>query len=98
MSRFEVDSAQVQSASAKVSASTTTIRSEVAAMMRHLTELQGSWRGSAATAFAGVMKDWSATQRRVEESLDQVTHALGDAAKSYAEAERHASRLFTPSA
>jgi len=97
MSRFEVDSAQVQAASAKVSASTTAIRTEVAAMMRHLTELQGSWRGSAASAFAGVMKDWSTTQRRVEESLDQVTKALGTAAKSYAEAEQHASRLFTPS-
>lgn len=98
MSKFEVDSAQVQAASAKVSASTTAIRSEVAAMMRHLTELQGSWSGSAATAFAGIMKDWSATQRRVEDSLDQVTKALGTAAKSYADAEQHASRLFSPSA
>ena len=96
MSKFEVDSAQVQAASTKVSASTTAIRSEVAAMMRHLTELQGSWQGSAATAFAGVMKDWSTTQRRVEESLDQITKALNTAAKSYADAEQHASRLFTP--
>ena len=96
MSRFEVDSAQVQTASAKVSASTTAIRSEVAAMMRHLTELQGTWQGSAATAFNGVMTDWSRTQRRVEQSLDQVTKALNTAAKSYAEAEQHAARLFTP--
>lgn len=96
MSKFEVDSAQVQAASTKVAASTTAIRSEVAAMMRHLTELQGTWRGSAATAFAGVMQDWSTTQRRVEGSLDQITKALGTAAKSYAEAEQHASRLFTP--
>ena len=96
MSRFEVDSAQVQAAGAKVSASTTAIRSEVAAMMRHLTELQGSWQGSAAAAFAGVMTDWSRTQQRVEQSLDQVTKALQNAAKSYAEAEQHAARLFTP--
>lgn len=96
MSRFEVDSAQVQAASAKVAASTTAIRSEVAAMMRHLTELQGTWQGSAAQAFSGVMTDWSRTQRRVEESLDQVTRALQNAAKSYAEAEQHAARLFAP--
>lgn len=65
-------------------------------MMRHLTELQGSWQGSAAAAFAGVMTDWSRTQQRVEQSLDQVTKALQNAAKSYAEAEQHAARLFTP--
>ncbi|RYV51256.1 WXG100 family type VII secretion target [Pengzhenrongella frigida] len=94
MSRYEVDSEQVAHASAAVRGSTAAIRTEVAAMMRHLTELQGSWRGSAASAFGTVMADWASTQQRVEESLDQVTAALGAAATSYADAEQQATRLF----
>lgn len=94
MSRYEVDSAQVAQAGAAVRGSTTAIRSEVAAMMRHLTELQGSWRGAAANAFGSVLADWSSTQVRVEESLDQITAALGAAASSYADAEAQAARLF----
>ena len=94
MSRYEVDTAQVAQASAAVRGSTAAIRSEVGAMMRHLTELQASWRGGAATAFGAVMADWAVTQARVEESLDQVTAALAAAATSYADAEQQASRLF----
>ncbi|NCT92521.1 WXG100 family type VII secretion target [Cellulomonas sp. APG4] len=94
MSRYEVDSAQVSQASAAAGRSVTAIRSEVAALLRHLTELQQVWRGSAATAFSGVVTDWSATQQRVEVSLDQITQALSAAAQTYAEAEQQASRLF----
>ena len=94
MGRYEVDSEQVAQASAAVRGSTAVIRTEVAAMMRHLTELQGSWRGGAATAFGAIMADWSSTQARVEESLDQITGARGAAASSYADAEQHATRLF----
>ena len=94
MGRYEVDSEQVALASAAVRGSTTAIRTEVAAMMRHLTELQGSWRGAAATAFGAILADWAGTQARIEESLDQITGALGAAAASYADAEEHATRLF----
>ncbi|HEY3438897.1 MAG TPA: WXG100 family type VII secretion target, partial [Actinotalea sp.] len=69
MSRYEVDSAQVAQAGAAASGSVAVIRSEVAALMRHLTELQASWRGGAATAFGSVVADWAATQQRVEASL-----------------------------
>lgn len=94
MSRYEVDSAKVAQAGAAVEASTAAVRAEVAAMMRHLTELQQGWRGGAATAFAGVMTDWSATQARVEQSLDLITAALRAAARTYADAEDQAARLF----
>jgi early secretory antigenic target protein ESAT-6 len=94
MSRFEVDSTQVALAGSAVGRSTAAIRTEVAAMMRHLVELQGSWRGGAANAFGAVLTDWTVTQARVEESLDQITAALAAAASSYADAEQQASRLF----
>ena len=94
MTRYEVDSAQVQAASQAAGASVAAIRAEVAALMRHLTDLQGVWRGTAASAFSAVVADWSATQQRVEASLDGITASLTTAAHHYAEAEQQASRLF----
>ena len=94
MSRYEVDSAQVAQAAAGVQARTAAVRAEVSALQRQLTELQASWRGTAATAFTGVMTEWSATQARVEQALDHITTALQAAAQTYAEAESQASRLF----
>ncbi|KRD43125.1 type VII secretion protein [Cellulomonas sp. Root930] len=95
MSRYEVDSAQVATAAASVQARAGTIRSEVAAMHRQLADLQGSWRGAAATAFAGVLADWSATEARLDASLEQIVAAMQSAARAYAEAEAQASRLFS---
>ena len=94
MSRFEVDSARVAQASAAVGGSVTAIRAEVGAMMRHLQDLQASWQGGAATAFAVVMTEWQGAQVHVEAALDSITTALGSAAQTYADAEAQASRLF----
>lgn len=92
--RYEVDSAQVAQASAAAGTSVGVIRAEVAALMRHLTELQAGWRGGAAAAFGGVVTEWGLTQQRVETSLDQITAALSTAAQHYADAEAAATRLF----
>lgn len=95
MTRYEVDSAQVAQAAASVQTRAATIRAEVAAMHRQLAALQDSWRGAAATAFAGVLADWSATEAQLERSLDQISTAMHTAARAYADAETQASRLFT---
>lgn len=92
--RYEVDSAQVAQASAAAATSVGVIRAEVATLMRHLTDLQATWRGGAAAAFSGVVTDWGLTQQRVEASLDQITAALSAAAQHYADAETAATRLF----
>ncbi|MDR0482262.1 MAG: WXG100 family type VII secretion target [Cellulomonadaceae bacterium] len=93
--RYEVDSGQVAQASAKVGGSVNVIHSEVGAMMRHLTELQGCWRGSAASQFSGVMSQWQATQRQVERALTSIQSQLSLASRTYADAEAHAARLFS---
>jgi early secretory antigenic target protein ESAT-6 len=94
MSRYEVDSAQVAQAAAPVQTRTAAVRAEVAALQRQLNELQSTWRGGAATAFTGVMTEWSTTQARVEQALDHITTARQMAARTYAEAESQAARLF----
>ena len=94
MTRFEVDSAQVAQASGAVRASAQRIGTEVDQMMRHLLDLQGSWRGQAASSFQQVVADWRATQERVRASLEEIQRALAVAGQNYAEAEEAAARIF----
>jgi early secretory antigenic target protein ESAT-6 len=94
MTRYQVDSEAVISATGAVRASIGRIQSEVAALHGQLTQLQGSWSGSAATAFSSVVTDWRGTQQRVEESLAAINHALTQAGQQYAEIEAANTRLF----
>jgi 6 kDa early secretory antigenic target len=96
MGRFEVDSDQVTKASAAVQLSADHIRGEVDGMMRHLIELQASWKGQAASSFQHVLTDWGATQERVRGALEDLRKSLALAGQQYAEAELAASRMFTP--
>ena len=95
MSRYEVDSDQVASASAAVQTSATQLSAEVDRMMRHLLDLQNSWKGQAASSFQHIVNDWRATQERVRASLEEIQRALAVAGQQYAQAEEAAARMFT---
>lgn len=92
--RYEVDSAQVMQAGAAVQASAGQLRDEVDRMMRHLLELQGAWRGQAATSFQSVITDWQATQEQVRSSLEEIQLALATAGRQYAEVEQATAAMF----
>lgn len=94
MTRFEVDSAHVAAAAGAARLSGGVIHTEVAAMVRHLTELQGTWRGGAASGFEALLAEWRATQAQVESALEHLSQALDTAARQYADAEMAAARLF----
>ena len=64
-------------------------------MKRGLDELQGSWRGSAATNFQTLVAEWTLTQGRVEASLASINLALNSAAATYAQAEQGNAQRFT---
>ncbi len=96
MTRFHVDAAEVASASAFATRSAESIRGEVAAMVAHLSALEGTWQGGAATAFTGVLEQWRGAQAQVEQALDSLSIALSQAAEQYQSAEDAAARLFTP--
>lgn len=95
MSRFEVDSAAVQGASASVRSSAVAVSTEVDRMMRHLLELQSSWKGSASSQFSACVDDWRATQEKVRQSLEQISVALGNAATNYNDVEQANTRMFS---
>jgi WXG100 family type VII secretion target len=94
MSRYEVDAAQVAAASAAVQTSVQELGGEVDRMMRHLLELQSSWKGAAATSFQHVVTDWRATQERVRTTLEEIQRALAVAGHQYEDAEAAATRMF----
>jgi WXG100 family type VII secretion target len=94
MTRYQVDSEAVFTATGAVRGTISRIQSEVEAMRGHLSALQGSWSGDAALAFQSVVADWNATQLRVEESLTAINLALGQAGQQYADVEATNARLF----
>jgi WXG100 family type VII secretion target len=84
----------VLQASSAIQLSAEQIREEVDRMMRHLLDLQGSWRGQAATSFQSVVTDWQTTQERVRTSLEEIQQALGVAGRQYADVESTTAAMF----
>ncbi|NAZ83977.1 WXG100 family type VII secretion target [Kineococcus sp. R8] len=95
MSTFQVDSAQVASASLAVQTSSTAIAAETEGMLRNLQALEASWKGQAATGFQSVTAQWRATQERVRLSLEEIQRALATAGQQYADVEAANTRMFT---
>ncbi|WP_169581061.1 MULTISPECIES: WXG100 family type VII secretion target [Microbacterium] len=94
MAVFSVDSDAVMAATAAVRNTIDRLQAESNAMMAQLTQLQGTWTGSAALAFHSVTDQWRATQRQVEDSLAGISVALAAAGRQYAEAELATTSLF----
>ena len=65
------------------------------APIARLDDLQGSWRGSAATNFQALITEWTLTQGRVEASLASINTALASAAATYAQAEQGNTQRFS---
>ena len=94
MATFSVDSDAVLTATGAIRATADRLQGETAAMLGQLTQLQGSWTGTAAVAFQGVVDQWRATQRQVEDSLAGINTALAAAGRQYADAEQATTSLF----
>jgi len=94
MAVFSVDSDAVLTATAAVRGTAERLEAESSAMLGQLTTLQASWTGSASAAFHGVIEQWRATQRQVEDALAAISHALATAGQQYADAEQVNLGLF----
>lgn len=94
MAQFSVDSDAVLTATGAIRATADRLQGEVAAMLGQLTQLQGSWTGTAAIAFQGVVDRWRATQSELEAALGDIGAALGHAGDQYLQTEAAAAGLF----
>ncbi|CAN5459913.1 WXG100 family type VII secretion target [soil metagenome] len=84
MTRYQVDSEAVLAATSAAKSTIGRIQGEVGALHGQLTNLQGSWTGSAASAFQGAVAEWKGLEQRVEEVLGAMSTALGPAGQQYA--------------
>jgi len=94
MAVFSVDSDAVLTATGAIRATGDRLQGETAAMLGQLTQLQGSWTGSAAVAFQSVIDRWRAAQRELEGALGEIGVALSHAGNQYAQTELTAAGLF----
>lgn len=94
MAIFAVDSDAVMIATTQVRGTSERLQAETQSMLAQLTQLEATWSGSASVAFRGVLDRWRVTQRQVEESLAEISAALGVAGRQYADAEQATVSLF----
>lgn len=94
MASFQVDSEAVQAVTSSMQGTIGTLQAEVARLQGQLGQLQGVWSGQAATAFHGLAAEWQQTQQRVEQNLEALSRALGEAGRRYAEIEAGNASMF----
>ncbi len=94
MAVFSVDSDAVFTATSQVRGTAERLQAETHAMLAQLTQLQSTWTGAASLAFQGVVDRWRATQVQVEQSLADISGALGAAGRQYSDAEQATASLF----
>lgn len=94
MAVFSVDSDAVLSATHTIRATGDRIQSDTAAMHGQLSQLQGSWTGSASVAFQSVIERWRAAQRELDAALADISAALAAAGQQYAQTELATAGMF----
>lgn len=94
MAQFVVGSDLIASKSAQARAHVDSIIAEVNGMTSSLQDLQNSWTGSASVNFQGVLSNWRATQRQVEEAIAQINDALSKAGMNYDDTESANAAMF----
>ena len=94
MTRFEVDSEAVLTATGAIRSSIDRIQSETTSLHGQLTTLQDSWRGQAAVGFQTLFTNWRNAELQMQQSLGEISQALNLAGQQYAETEAANARLF----
>lgn len=94
MSVITVDTEAVGAAQAAALATMGRLQTESATLMSQLNQLQGSWVGTASTAFQSCAEEWRGAQLHAEQVLESIGHSLGSAATQYADADQYSASLF----
>ncbi|MHA7275408.1 WXG100 family type VII secretion target [Arthrobacter sp. Hz1] len=94
MTNFQVDTDALAAKSNEVQGTIGRLQSEVNTMQAGLLDIEMLWKGQAAANFLEAVRQWRATQARVEESLAELNQALTVAIQQYADAELSNARMF----
>jgi WXG100 family type VII secretion target len=94
MTHFSVDSERVLAANTTIQATIQRLQSEVDTLHANLQALGDSWQGAAANSFQELVGRWRTTAGTVQHQLTEVSGALSQAARQYADIEAANVRLF----
>ncbi|WP_431711182.1 WXG100 family type VII secretion target [Glutamicibacter uratoxydans] len=94
MSTFSTDTGDMQVKAQAVMGTIDRLRGEVTAMATNLSQLEGTWQGTAASSFHAIMAEWRSTHVRIEESLSSIATALQHASAQYEEVENVNASMF----
>ena len=64
-------------------------------MTATLTDLQGTWTGTASASFQEALSSWRSAQAQMEQAVAQINQALATAGTQYAETEAANARMFS---
>lgn len=91
---FTVDTDRIQAAASDMSSIAAEIEGSVSAMHARLTSLEGSWTGTAAAEFQGLVGEWTALQDRVRSDLAQIAALTSRAGGTYQQTEEGVRGMF----
>ena len=94
MAHFVVDSDTIAARSQQAHGHIERLSAEVNGMTSMLTDLQGSWTGTASASFQEALRSWRGAQAQVEQAVAQINQALSTAGTQYAETEAANAALF----
>ena len=94
MAHFVVDSDTIAAKSQQAHGHIERLSAEVNGMTATLTDLQGTWTGTASASFQELVADWRTTQQVVKNSLDDIGRALAQAGEAYDAAEAGVQAAF----
>lgn len=94
MSTFSTDTGDMQVKAQAVMGTIERLRGEVTAMASNLSQLEGTWQGTAAASFQSIIAEWRTTHVRIEESLSSIAAALQHASAQYEEVENVNASMF----
>ncbi len=86
-SPFSVDTASVQAAAQEVRSTRQEVGGDLRTLSGVVGELSGAWKGSASTAYQGVMERWNKDANNLLQSLDLIADLLHKAANQHAQNE-----------
>ncbi len=95
MAKFTVDSDQLQSAVGAVRSEIDAVQTHSNQLTTQLNNLEVSWQGQASAAFQSVVEQWRATQKQVEDAINNINTALSSAANYYGTTEQDVIRMFS---
>ncbi|MDH6237836.1 WXG100 family type VII secretion target [Cryobacterium sp. CG_9.6] len=95
MTSYQVDSDALITLASATRGTISRIEADVVGLHGQLVGVEAVWSGSASSAFQVAVAHWKAVQLQVEQSLADITAALGMAGQQYGEIEQANMALFT---